>query len=241
MLAFAVAAMLSTPGLAKAEPAGVTVDASGLEAVGEEIAAGAAAELNALLEREALDPTSLRVRIAWLDADEINYAIYATFDRALPDDQLPLIETCRGCSSKAVVTKAVSAIETKLVPEEKARLAGDPGPAEGPIEPPPPPPQLDRQPPPRQGLGPMGKGGIGLLVSGAALAITGGALVGVGKTRPAADMSQIRDFRPTGYTLLGTGGVMLVVGAILLGVDRAKTKKPKQNARLDPISLGGRF
>ena len=241
VLAMVVAAMLAAPSVAAAEPAGVAVDASGLEAVGEEISTGVTAELNPLLEREGIDATQLRVRVGWLDADEINYAIYASFDRTLPEDQLPLVETCRGCSIGAVVKKTVAVVETKLIPEEKKRLAE--------AEPPPPvvapdaatPPPDDAAPAGPQRLGAMGKSGIGLLASGVAVAITGAALLGVGKTRPEADMSQIRDFRPTGYVLLGTGGAMLIVGSVLLGIDRGRAKRGKQTARLDPLVFGGRF
>jgi hypothetical protein len=139
-------------------------------------------------------------------------------------------------------------VRRELIPAEKERLAkAEPPPPDGDEgadtdpdtdtgEPPivPPPDNPDRPGP----LGNMGWSGVGLLVAGAAAAITGGALVGVGTTRPAADMSQIRDFRPTGYALLGTGGAMLVVGAILLGVDRARAKKGK---RRSAGLLQGRF
>jgi hypothetical protein len=42
-----------------------------------------------------------------------------------------------------------------------------------------------------------------------------------------ADMSQIRDFRPTGYAVLGTGVAMVIVGAVLLGVERSKARKKR--------------
>lgn len=239
MLAITVAALLAWPGVVAAAPAGVTVDTSGLEAVGEELAPEVARELTALVEREGIDPSALRVRIVWLNAEEFHYAIYGTLDRALPDDQMPIIETCSDCSKAAVVKKAVAGVE-KLVAQEKERVANsepvaepktDPGPGSGRVTP------ADRPSRSKAPLSTMGWAGVGLLVGGAAIAITGGAFLGVGETRPKIDMSQIRDWRPSGYILLGTGAAMLVVGAILLGVDRGRAKKSKATAGL----LGGRF
>jgi hypothetical protein len=237
LLAITVAALLAWPGVVAAAPAGVHVDASGLEAVGEELAPEVARELTALVEREGIDPASLRVRIVWLNAEEFHYAIYGTLDRSLPDDQMPIIETCSDCSKQAVVKKAVAGVE-KLVAQEKERLANsepvaEPStdPAPGGVTP------ADRPSRSKTPLQPMGWAGVGLLVGGAAIAITGGAFLGVGETRPAIDMSQIRDWRPSGYILLGTGAAMLVVGAILLGVDRGRAKKSKATAGL----LRGRF
>lgn len=77
----------------------------------------------------------------------------------------------------------------------------------------------------------MGWSGVGLVVGGAAAAITGAAFLGVGERRPEVDMSQIRDFRPSGYALLGTGLAVVVVGAVLIGVDRARAKRGKASAR----------
>jgi hypothetical protein len=237
-----IAALLAWPGVVAAAPGSVAVDTSGLEAVGEELAPEVTAALDALLEREGLDPTSLRVRIIWLDANAFHYSIYASFDRTLPDDQLPIVHTCEGCSKSAVVERTVDGVK-KLIPAEKERLAK--------LEVPPPDdddddvvvdvPPADTSPARRQPLQPMGWTGVGLLVSGAALAITGGAFLGVGETRPQRDMSQIRNFRPSGYALLGTGGALLVVGAILLGVDRVRAKKGKPTAKYDVGLLGGRF
>jgi hypothetical protein len=233
--AIALATLLAWPGAVVAGPrGGVSVDASGLEAVGEALAPDVAKELDALLEGEGLEPTSLRVRIFWLDAEEFKYAIHATFDPSLPADQIPIIETCSGCAKADVVKKTVAAVETKLIPPEKQRIAeAKPPPPvvedEGGDPPPPPPPSVDRDPA-RRPLDKMGWAGVGLLVAGGAAAITGGALLGVGERRPEADMSQIRDFRPSGYVLLGTGGAMLVVGAILLGIDRARAKNGKRTA-----------
>ena len=166
-----------------------------------------------------------------------DFALRPIAMESLPDDQMPIIETCKDCSKAAVVTKAVAGVE-KLVAQEKERVAtgepvaapsADPGP--GKVTP------ADRPSRSKAPLSTMGWAGVGLLAGGAAVAITGGAFLGVGETRPEVDMSQIRDWRPSGYILLGAGAAMLVVGAILLGVDRARAKKSKATAGL----LGGRF
>jgi hypothetical protein len=77
-------------------------------------------------------------------------------------------------------------------------------------------------------------------VLGAGGLATGGAFVGTGETRPERDKSKIRDFRPSGYALLGVGGALMITGAVLLGVDRARAKRAARGrARMRVIPAVG--
>lgn len=89
-------------------------------------------------------------------------------------------------------------------------------------------------------LGPKGKAGIGLLVVGGVGVLTGVVLValpdweGKNGTR---DASKLFNAKNPGYGVLGGGAAFLIVGAVLLGLDRAQAKRragTKKEARLHP-------
>lgn len=97
-------------------------------------------------------------------------------------------------------------------------------------------------------LAPLGHGGIGLLASGAVACGVGGALFGVGRSRPRFDQSKYRDLRPAGITLFALGGAAAVSGLALLITDRALARRTRRFAvhpRFGPsgagLSIRGRF
>ena len=65
----------------------VALETSGLEAVGAELTSEVVAEIDPLVRATGRPPSSLRIRIEWLDADAFHYAIKASFDETIPDDQ----------------------------------------------------------------------------------------------------------------------------------------------------------
>lgn len=78
------------------------------------------------------------------------------------------------------------------------------------------------------GLRSMGKAGVGLLVAGGLGAIAGITLVVLPpKTFPTGDpnAANIKTTRPPGWGVLGGGVAAVVVGAVLLGLDRKQAKR----------------
>lgn len=78
------------------------------------------------------------------------------------------------------------------------------------------------------GLRGMGKAGVGLLVAGGLGAIAGITLVVLPpKTFPTGDpnAANIKTTRPPGWGVLGGGVAAVVVGAVLLGLDRKQAKR----------------
>jgi len=106
--------------------------------------------------------------------------------------------------------------------------------------------------PAHPGLGVKGRAGVALLAAGGVLAFTGIGLAAAPKPDrfDTADVERPdapRSSRPAGYALLATGGAAIVVGAVLLGVDRRRNARrrvvlsPIIDRRLTGFSLVTRF
>jgi len=107
--------------------------------------------------------------------------------------------------------------------------------------------------PPSRGsrkLQPMGAAGAGLLGVGGAVAITGLALVIVGKRDRSSRASEREevDFRKPGIGVLSVGLAAVVVGATMLGVERSRARRrgktawmPSFDGRQAMIVWGGKF
>ncbi|MCA9708826.1 MAG: hypothetical protein KDK70_23480 [Myxococcales bacterium] len=79
----------------------------------------------------------------------------------------------------------------------------------------------------------MGKAGIGLLVVGGAAAITGVGLLIRGEKPYDVDNEKATNLAttvPHGAGLLAGGGALLIVGAVLLGIDRKRAKERRAAA-----------
>lgn len=90
----------------------------------------------------------------------------------------------------------------------------------------------------RHPLGPKGKAGIALLVTG-----TVAAGVGVGLAIPDwkpvdGNPTKETSTRPLGIGLAAAGGAVLVAGAVLLGLDRKKNRSSKPTVSLSPSRRG---
>lgn len=221
------------------------VDTSALGDMGKELAPQVAEAATPVLEEAGYDASSVRISIGWLNADEFHYSVKVALDPATPADQAPLTATCRDCSSAQLVKAAVSGVYKAI----QQRPEGPPGPEPTPAEESEPVEESEPEPQPEDApaepkasnkkagpLQPLGWAGVGTMIGGAVSLGAGGAFLALGERRPADDMSQIRDFRPAGYGLLGVGGALLIAGAVMLGVERARSKKRANAAVIHPFA-----
>jgi hypothetical protein len=200
---------------------------------------------------DADDATLLRVRVRRMEAGDRNYGLHFEFvDGDVVD---PAIEwtDCVFCTEarllqklEAVAPDLLAAIEARQQAEAEAASTedeggGDEGEGEGGesedggddgrVEPPPKP------------IGPLGGAGIGLAVAGLGVTIAGAVQWSRGRV-PNDDItspvSEGRDYTGQGQLLVGIGAGVLVVGAVMLGVDLgvlAKKRKRGHQARILPV------
>lgn len=91
-----------------------------------------------------------------------------------------------------------------------------------------------------RGLRPSGKAGVALVVTGG-LGLVAGLVLAVLPARPKPDDPTREVYtQPPGYALLGVGAATLVVGAVLLGLDRRRAKA-RGHARVQLGRGGLRF
>lgn len=232
--------------------AGLEVDTSALEDGGVELGERLDAEGSALLRREEVLPRKslddgqivVRVREAESKGGGYHFDVYAKRG----DDKLEetvVSRECVGCLESDVVTQVNDAIEQCLPALRATQPRVEPSPSE----------QTETAPAPvvvdggsdQVGLGAMGKAGVGVLVAGGAAAIVGVVFAVRGRafeTDPGAATQSGRDFRVPGYGLIGGGVAAVVVGAVLVGVDR-KRRRSRASAMMLPGGGGlvweGRF
>lgn len=226
----------------------------------DEIARGAESELG----KRDLDPSSMRISLVVIDPVKLVRGVRITIET--PEVRLdgdgdprgPIVGQCSQCSTDMLKTVAVEGVIEALrrydgmveAAEAEAEEAPEPtasspeslgGHSEG----------GSGERAPRRPLRPLGWAGIGLLSAGVATAATGGVFVGVGTRPMPARFTTLqdheRDFAPPGYSMLAVGGALAVAGAIMLVVERRRSRGTEvgASARITPSSAGivlrGRF
>lgn len=88
-------------------------------------------------------------------------------------------------------------------------------------------------------LGTKGKAGIALVALGAAGVITGIVLIVLPDRPKSGDPTREVFTQPPGYGVLAGGAVSLVVGAVLLGIDRKQAKKSSRKQARIRLGAGG--
>jgi hypothetical protein len=234
-----VVALVGAPAIAsgRAPAEQVRVEADEIGTMGRKRLDAIAVEATKLAEQAGIAPDQMSVSIVWADRDAIVYGIRVRIvtDAAKvadpADERGPIVHRCNDCNTDDLVTATVEgvleAIQLYKEAQEPEPAAREPEPEPADAQPQPqPPPPVDAAPVDRAGgLGAVGKAGVAAIVIGASAVVAGGALVGVGTTRPSADPTRLREFRPTGYAVLGVGAAVLVTGIALLAVDRTKAKR----------------
>ncbi len=221
-------------------------DAHGLE---ERVntALGARLRKAEVLPRKSLQDGLIHVELRPLPGGGYHYDVYAEQADSRLEDTVTSGD-CAGCTEDALVQQVAVAVDNCLGPLALAQASERPAPEPPPAEVTPTPAEEDDRGASRPGAGPLGKTGIALMVAGAATAVVGVIFVVQGRTydtRPGALEQEGVDFRPPGFGLLAGGGVALITGAILFGVDRKRRRDVTASAALldggAAVSVGGRF
>jgi hypothetical protein len=211
-----------------------------------------AIEATKLAEEAGIAPHEMSVSLVWQNRTDLVYGIRVRIETSEaklvdPDDlRGPVVHRCPRCNESDLVTASIEGVLEALGRYEEAK-APPPAPKQA-AEPivTAPPPGEDARPTDRgYGFGPMGQIGVASIVVGGAVAITGAAFIGVGTTRPELDPTQLRNWRPPGYALLGVGAAVLVTGVALLVVDRKRGRglaiSPMMAPRLAGVVAEGKF
>ena len=233
--------------------ASVEVEASALGSSGSIVRsrinerAGLAMHEAGILPARNREDATLRVKIDPAPDEQPGYVVEVWIERAGATEGERKQVDCSLCTETELVDSAVGGIEHALaaIEPESPEPAAEDSPS---VEPPPPEPTPPVEPPrddAKRPLGPKGKAGIGLLVGGTVLAATGIGLV-IPEPEPLSDdPTSQRSFRPPGSVLLGVGAAALVTGAVLLGVDRSRSRRTTMAPAVGPRSAGivirGRF
>lgn len=269
--AVAATMCMSAPLVARAdEPAGkqlaeFTIDTSGLEREGEDIAAltrsldkrlGAALEQRHVARNVATAP-KLRLVVLWLDYKRSDYI--GKYEAMRPGNgqwtDAARFE-CFACSNTALSKKAEElldeALENASRPPKPAPTTHTPANPDRPATSPTTTPPVDTTPRDdgKHPLGGLGKAGIGIGVVGIAVLGTGIGLAVHGSKLDASvsdEADKGTDSGAAGIALSAAGGVALLAGITMLVVDRVRARQSRVSASIGgtPHSFGfqlqGRF
>ncbi len=262
---------MSAPLVALAdEPAGkqlaeFTIDTSGLEREGEDIAAltrslekrlGAALEQRHVARDVATAP-KLRLVVLWLDYKRSDYiGKYEAMRPGKAQWADAARFECFACSNTALSKKAEElldeALENASRPPKPAQTTHTPANPDRPATVTPTTTNPDTTPrhDGKHPLGPLGKAGIGIGVVGLAVLGTGIGLAVHGSKLDAAATDELEKGADTtipGIALAAVGGIAVVSGITMLVVDRVRARKSRVSASIGgtPHSFGfqlqGRF
>jgi len=278
LAALAVTVALATTPVAKAasEAPLIRIDVSEVPEA-EDVRSEIESQVLPLLREHGISPEDVRIKIIWLNANDLVAGIYASVDPEV-DPLSRVVVSCpdkgeQFCPPPKLPGYVRIAVQRAIAEREEAKsgAAVPPVPADTTRDDPSDPSSEGQDPkvaptetadakprdheddgarPAKKKLGGMGFTGIAGLVLGAGALGTGAAFIAMGETRPLPeDQSQIRDFSVPGYALIGVGGALVVVGAVLLAVDRSRAMRRARSTSLVPsatprfvnLTLSGRF
>lgn len=154
------------------------------------------------------------------DREASSYAFELRTTRAGTLDGSPVQGACRLCTEGELV----EAIEREL---DVVIADLEPAAAPAPVVPRDPPVRAPVDAPRRHRLGQQGIAGVSLLVAGGVAIATG---IGLAAAPPRDDADDPRydvTTRPAGWAVLGAGAAVATVGAVLVGLDRHRAKRPR--------------
>jgi hypothetical protein len=176
--------------------------------------------------------TTLRVRVEYLDAEDLEYAIYYDVQRDAALAEVPWL-ACVGCVDAKLLRTIGEGLPKALARvDELAAASTDMGEGEGdegtggePVDDPPTGPRVAP-------IGPLGLAGSVVAAGGLATLIAGGIQLPKGEVVTDFDGRDVeyRDYAREGRVLLATGASVLVVGVALLATDLALRAKQRRDA-----------
>lgn len=237
LIALALAGVLATASPARAgEPLRLIVDTSKLaesdrerlrSSIHDSVAAAIIESGHEVVDDGAA--TTLRVRVEYLDAEDLEYAIYYDVQRDAELAEVPWL-ACVGCVDAKLLRTIGEGLPKALerVDELAAASADTEGDTSGEPSDDPPPPRVATIRP----IGPLGIAGSVVAAGGLATLIAGGIELPKGEEPTDFDGRDIEylDHAKTGRVLLATGASVLVVGVALLATDLALRAKQRRSA-----------
>lgn len=185
---------------------------------------------------DASAPNALVVSVTWHEGSSTDFAIELKTSGPGQEERHEDF-TCVECSP----AKLLADISAKAEPLIEELFAEPPAPTEA--APPPSPPPADSPPPApdRRPLGGLGWGGVGSLALGVAATAAGTAFIVLGERRLPSDPTKFQNFRPAGYGLVAGGSAAIATGAVLLVLDRKRSRRTVALPFGPGVQVIGRF
>jgi len=226
----------------------VAVDTSGVGEAGPVLRRRVQERADVVLRRAGVmpgrgpkDPT-ISVVIKEITGDEPSWEYSITLSRSDTPAQAAPSQSCPLCTE----TELVEAIEGKLATiaadlETQVETPDEPttDPTEDPSDDTKPVPIATTDDTSKGKLGKKGKAGAALVGLGVAGVAVGIVLVVLPDRPKSGDPTREVFTQPPGYALLATGAVSLVVGAVLLGIDRKQAKRSGRKQARIRLAPGG--
>jgi hypothetical protein len=180
--------------------------------------------------------TTLRVRLEYLDEEDLEYAIHYDIQHGgeIYTD-VPWV-ACTFCVDAKLLRAINGGLPTAL---ERLEKLAEPDPVEGPVEDPDPvaeePAHVEETEPVRvRPIGPLGFTGITMTTLGLGATIAGSVELSKGKIYSQGTLPdrtrEFDDHRPAGKALLGTGVAVMSVGVALLVTDTVIRARKRRNS-----------
>lgn len=191
-------------------------------------------------------PKTIRVVVRMYGENNLNYEATVTLvEEGQAEPRAERVLQCEACSETELVAKVVGEVarvsglvvyaanqEPASEDEDPSTSDADPTPAAG-----------SDEDPKLKPIGPVGYTGIGLGVAGLAAAVVGAVYVARGDRVSGADSTMFdrsEDNPSFGTPMLGVGIGVLVVGAIMVGVDVGRRAKQRRGQDTKRVSLDAR-
>jgi hypothetical protein len=226
--------------VAPAEPQdsdGIELDLTGLEPIDPGLRAEVAKAIHAtaaeVVARHELPAEKIHVRVAWQDQADVDYAIRIHIDAhewmAASDHPAT---TGPDASASGLTDVIAAALERALADWSRRHDANRPAATPVSTVTPASVTAADDDAARVRRLGRVGWAGVGLAIAGAGSVAGGVAAVVIGRTVDPDDAFRLRDWRYTGYALIGIGSAAIIAGSVMAIVDSRKRRRSRSGTAM---------